>query len=446
MKLKYNYLLLIPTLLFTMSACELLDLEPADEIPAEQTYKNKKGIEKGILGSYSELQSLSYYGKSFLITSDLAADNLTHPTDATQADYASVDNNTLKAENGVVDGIWSSCYSAINAVNVVIDKIPAIQDMTDNEKNAALGELYFLRALNHFNLMNYFGEIPIKTKPTEGTAGLIVAKNSISEVYTQIITDLTFAEENLNASASTKIRATKFAAKALLARVYLYQKNYALAYAKADDVIKNGGYTLLPDYASIFTADGSAETIFEVDFTETDRSRIAEFNFPKTLNGRAEVKPDPGLIAAYKPLDERLGASIAITGTYAYAKKQNDLSLGDQNVIVLRLAEMYLIKAEAEVNLPTAVISNVQSYINEIRHRANLADTDAATIAELKLAIENERRLEFAFEGHRWFDLVRTNRAVDVLPGVTKVTQTLFPIPLSEINTNSAMKQNLGYN
>ena len=218
------------------------------------------------------------------------------------------------------------------------------------------------------------------------------------------------------------------------------------AYAKADDVIQHGGYVLLPDFATVFSGDGSAETIFEVEFNELDRTRIAEFNFPKTLNGRAEVKADPGLVATYTSSDERLATSIAYNGTYAYAKKQNDLSLGNQNVIVLRLSEMYLIKAEAEANMPTAVISNIQSALNEIRHRANLGDTDAATISELLLAIEQERRLEFAFEGHRWFDLVRTNRAVDVLPGVTKATQMLFPIPLSELNTNSLMTQNTGYN
>ena len=443
---RYFKQLIFISLLGILPACDVLDVNPYDKITDEQAYKNKAGIEKGILGSYSELQSLSYYGRAYLISSDLAADNLTHPTDATQADYAEIDNNTLLAENGVADGIWSAVYSAINVANVVIDKVPAMTDMTDTEKNTALGELYFLRALNHFNLMNYFGAIPVKTKPTVGTSGLDVAKNTTEEVYAQIIADLTFAESHLDPATSTKTRATKYAATALLARVYLYQKNYALAYAKADDVILHGGYTLLPDYASVFSSDGSAETIFEVEFNQLDRTRIAEFNFPKTLNGRAEVKVDPALLSAYLPDDERKAVSTAASGTYVYAKKQNDLSLGDQNVIVLRLAEMYLIKAEAEANMPTAVISGIQSNLNTVRHRAGLGDTDAATISELKLAIEKERRLEFAFEGHRWFDLVRTNRAVDVLPGVSNANQMLFPIPLSELNTNSLMIQNTGYN
>ncbi len=294
--------------------------------------------------------------------------------------------------------------------------------------------------------MNYFGAIPIKITPTIGTGNLNVEKNPVSEVFTQIIADLTYAEANLTASASTKTRASKYAATALLARVYLYQKNYTLAYQKANDVIKNGGYTLLPNFSTIFASDGSAETIFEVEFDQINRNRIAEYNFPKTLNGRAEVKPDPGLIAAYTPTDTRLATTFAYSGANAYANKYNDLSLGDKNVIVLRLAEMYLIKAEAEAHLSTGLISNVQGNINNIRHRANLTDTDAATMPDLLLAIEKERRLEFAFEGHRWFDLVRTNRAIGLLPNLTKSYQMLFPIPLSELNTNTKMTQNTGYN
>ena len=443
---KYCYQLIVLSFLAGMAACNTLDVEPADKITAEQAFKNKAGIEKGILGSYSELQSLSYYGRAYLITSDLAADNLVHPTDATAADYAEIDNNVISTENGVVDGIWSSIYSAINVANSVIDQVPGMAGMTDDEKAAALAELYFLRGLNHFNLMNYFGAIPIKTTATVGTNNLNIARNTTSEVFTQIITDLTYAEAHLTASASTKTRASKYAATALLARVYLYQGNYALAYEKANDVITKGGYTLLPAFSDIFAADGSAETIFEVEFDASDRNRIAEYNFPKVLNGRGEVKPDPDLVSAYAASDKRFAASIADSVTYNYAKKYNDLSLGDKNVIVLRLAEMYLIRAEAEAHLSTGVISNVQADINTIRNRAGLANTDAATLSDLLLVIEKERRLEFAFEGQRWFDLVRTNRAIDVLPNVKKTYQMLFPIPLSEINSNSKMTQNPGYN
>ena len=448
MKLIYKYINLpiLITLFAGLSACNVLDVEPADEISAEEAFKDKSDIEKGIIGSYSELQSLSYYGRSYLIFSDLAADNLDHPTDATSSDYAEIDNNVLLSNNSSIDGIWASIYSAINVDNSIMDKIPGMKDMSDEEKAEAMGELCFLRALNHFNLMNYFGAIPVKTKPTIGIENLDAGRDDTSKVFAQIISDLTYAESNLKASASTKIRATKYAATALLARVYLYQKNYELAYKKANEVITSGGYTLLDNFGDVFADDGSAETIFEVEFNELDRNRIAEYNFPKSLNGRGEVKPNQGLIDSYEADDERKAATI-FSGSTGYAIKYDDLSKGADNVIVLRLAEMYLIRAEAEAHLSNGVVANVQSTINTIRNRAGLSNTNASTMNDLLLVIENERRLEFAFEGHRWFDLVRTNRAMGVLPNVTKSSQQLFPIPLSELNTNKSpdMTQNPGY-
>ncbi len=356
-----------------------------------------------------------------------------------------MDNNAILPENTSVDGIWSVIYDGINVANNVIVQVPKMSDMTDAEKNKALGELYFLRALHHFNLMNYFGAIPVKTTPTVGVENVNVPRDPVDAVYTQIIQDLRFASENLPAGG-LKIRASKHAANALLARVYLYKKDYENAIAYATQVIDNGGYGLQENYADIFASEGTPESIFEVDFTALDRNRIAEYNFPLTLNGRREVEPATDLIAAYTAPDERKAASIALAGALPYAIKYDDLSTGSDNFIVLRLAEMYLIRAEARANL-NGPADLIRDDLNTIRNRANLADVSTSSYPELLAAIESERRLEFAFEGHRWFDLVRTGRAVDVLPTVTSANQTLFPIPLSELlsNTNPGMTQNPGY-
>ncbi len=432
-----------------MSAgCDVLDVKPTDSIPAEAVFKNKAGIERGIVGSYSSLQSLSYYGRTFYLFGDLAADNLEHPADATNSDYGEVDNNSILPENGSVDGIWAGIYDGINVANNVIVKVPGMTDMTNAEKNQALGELYFLRALNHFNLVNLFGNIPIKIAPTVGVDKLDASRDPVNEVYNQIIIDLKFAEDNLLPSASKKIRASRYAATALLARVYLYNKEYDLAWEKANDVISDGGYALLPDFNSIFSSDGSAETIFEIDFIEVDRNRIAEYNFPKSLNGRREVQPTSNLISAFEPGDIRKNASIAYDGTNAYANKYIDLSKGEDNVIVLRLAEMFLIRAEAEANKTSPNLTAVAADIDTIRGRSNLGQTTAVTKNDLLLAIEQERRVEFAFEGQRWNDLVRTGRAIAVIPTVSNSNKTLFPVPLSELQTNKSpeMIQNPGYN
>ncbi len=424
-------------------ACDVLDVKPLTSIPAEDALKDKKGIDKAVRGAYTSFQGLSYYGRTFLIFSDLAADNLENPIDGTAADYRQVDNNNILPENGAVGSIWGIAYEGINAANNVIAAVPDVPDMTDAEKNNAIGESSFIRALNHFNLVNLFGAVPLKTEPTSGTANLSAPRSSVESVYTQIINDLKFAESNITVTAKT--RASRYAAKALLARVYLYHGDYALAAAKATEVIE-GPFDLV-DYAEIFGDDGSGETIFEIDFTDLSRNRIAEYNFPKTLNGRREVAPTTDLLDAYESGDVRYDASLAFAGQLPYAIKYDDLSIGADNVIVLRLAEMYLIRAEALARSNSNDLQAIRDDIDVIRNRADLPGTPANTLTDLLRAIEKERRVEFAFEGHRWFDLVRTQRAVDVLPNVNNNNQMLFPIPLGELltNTDPQMTQNPGY-
>lgn len=439
-------IILITLILCTALSCDVLDVEPQNSISAEEAFKTKEDIEKGILGAYASFQSLSYYGRTYGIFSDLSADNLSHPLDATATAYAEVDNNNILPENGSVDGIWSIAYDGINVANNVIDKVPTIAEMTEDEKNEALAELYFIRALNHFNLLNYFGGVPIKVAPTVGVNNLDAPRNSVEEVYSQIINDLIFATENLP-SSGPKIRANTYTAKALLAKVYLYKQDYPNAKMLSSEVISDGNYTLLPNYSDVFAADQSAESIFEISFSELERNRIAEYNFPTSLNGRREVEPSQDLLDAFESGDERFEASIAFEGDKAYAIKYDDLSLGTDNVIVLRIADMYLIRAEAEANLSAPNVSSVQADINEIRLRANLQPTSESSITQLLRIIEDERRIEFAFEGQRWFDLVRTDRAISVLPNVNSINQTLFPIPTDEIQTNNSpgMVQNPGY-
>jgi starch-binding outer membrane protein, SusD/RagB family len=429
-----------------LASCDVLDVKPQNAIQGNDAFKDKAGIERGVLGAYTPFQYLSYYGRTFLIFSDLAADNLESPADATAAEYREVDNNNILPENGSVSGIWGAAYEGINIANNVMVKVPEMADMTDDEKNKALGELHFIRALNHFNLLNYFGAIPIKTSPTVGTAALNVPRAPVSDVYDQIIDDLIFAETNLPVS-SVKTRASRYAATALLARVYLYKGDYDLAIEKATEVIDNGGYALLDNYALVFS-DASAESIFEIDFVVLSRNRIAEYNFPKPdpLNGRREVAPTTSIVNAYTTGDERYEASLKFLGALPYAVKYDDIATGADNFIVIRLAEMYLIRAEAEAKLEGDV-SAIQNDLNEIRDRANVSPSSATAYATLLTQIEQERRVEFAFEGHRWFDLVRTGRATALLTNVTNANKTLFPIPLSEILTNKhpQMTQNPGY-
>lgn len=433
-------------LISVLTSCDVLDVDPTNSIPASEAFKTKGDVDRGILGAYNSLQSLSYYGRTYQIFSDLAADNLVHPPNATATSYAEVDNNNILPENESVDGIWTAIYDGLNVANNVIAKIPALSFLAEEEKNKALAELYFLRALNHFNLMNYFGAIPLKTKPTVGLADINAGRVPTEEVYNSIISDLTFAVQYLPQSSSLKIRATRGAAEALLARVFLYKKDYNNAVVYSGKVINEGGYTLPDNYADIFAGDESPESIFEVDFTALDRNRVAEYNFPLTKNGRGEVAPDPVFVNSYDAADERKAVTFAYSGTAPYVIKYDDLSTGSDNIIVIRLAEMYLIRAEALARL-NGNANDILNDLNRIRRRAGVTDITTNNISELITIIENERRFELAFEGHRWFDLVRTGKALDLLPNVKDIDQTLFPIPQSEIltNNNPDMKQNPGY-
>lgn len=439
----FIYIILSTVLVFS---CDVLDVEPQNSISAENAFKTKDDIDKGILGAYASFQSLSYYGRTYPIFSDLAADNLSHPIDATAIEYAQVDANNLLPENATNSNMWALIYDGINVANNVISKVPSIEDMTTQEKNQALAELYFVRALNHFNALVYFGDIPLVLTPTVGANGLDKPRVPTDEVYAQLINDLNFAADNLPAGGP-KTRTSKYAAMALLSRVLLYSENYEQAAMVASEVIDNGDYTLLENYAEIFSEEETGESIFEIAFTALERNRIAEYNFPRSLNGRREVKPAEDLLEAYEENDERFEASIGFEATEAYAIKYDDISIGAENFIVLRLAEMYLIRAEANAKGAAPNPNEIKSDLNEIRSRAGLPALTTNNVTQLIAAIERERRVEFAFEGHRWFDLTRTNRAEAVLPDVTNNNQTLFPIPFDEIQTNNDpdMVQNPGY-
>ncbi len=436
--------------LFILTSCsKMLDIEPTDAISSSEAIKDKAGLEKATTGAYDALQQVGLYGRNRVILGDLAADNLKWT--GTTLDYGQVDQNQVPIDNSFVEGMWAGAYDGINRVNNILVALPGIGDLTDSERAAFEGDALFLRALFHFELLTYFGGVPVKTTPTLDVEQVEQARNTLEEVYERVIADLTEAEGKLPApAAAADGRASSFAATALLARVYLTRfhaldnpQDAAMAISKADEVINSGEFSLAPEFGLLF-AGPSDEIIFKVVFSVQDRNRLAEYNFPRSLAGRYEVGPEDDIIQDWDPADSlRLSESIAVdsTGVY-YAFKYRDLSGGSDPVFVVRLAEMYLIKAEG-LAYTNGEEGAIRQNIDIIRSRAGLSPTPASNYNEYKLAIENERRFEFAFEGHRWFDLVRTGRAVIVL-GIDP-NFVLYPIPLSEMTTNGAMEQNPGY-
>jgi hypothetical protein len=437
-------------LAFSIMSCnKILDVKPTDSVSAEDAITNKAGVEHALLGSYNALQATGLYYLNAIVVGDVAADNLTHT--GTMMEYGHIENKPIPAENSIVEGMWSGAYNGLNCVNNILVKLPGVSGLTPAEADNYEGEALFIRALLHYYLATYFGGVPIQTQPTLDLSHIDIARNTLAEVYTQVITDLTTAKAKLS-TTKIKGRANSYAASALLAKVYLSkyqilgdQPSASLAIAEASRVINEGGYLLAADYADLFNpANDMSESVFEVVFDEQNYTRLAQYFFSRDLSGRYEFAPESELMLSYEAADTmRYDATIAYTDkNQPYGFKYIDVSGGTDHVYVFRLAEMYLIRAEAMI-YSGAGDDIILEDINRIRLRAGLSNTTATSTDELKIALENECRHEFAFEGHRWSDLVRTKRAVDVL-GIDE-KYTLFPIPLSEMQTNKLMKQNPGY-
>jgi hypothetical protein len=438
-----------------LGACDVLDVKPYHSIPADEAITNAQQAESALLGCYDALQSGGYYGLNYTAFGDLTTDNLTHV--GVTVTWVEFDNNNILADNGLVESTWASIYDLLNRVNNAIYNIPLIDEtkMSGEAKDLALAELRFLRALAHYDLMRLFGPVPLREQPVNtDEQSLNPARNTVEEVLLSINNDLDFAIETLP-DAIIRGRASGPAAKALKARValhqfYITQNNDFLSTAieMASQVIDHPSLELEADFAALFNNENenNSESVFQVAFNDQDRNLTARYFAHTSIEGRYEFAPTAAYIDAFDTADMRKEATVKMAGTAPYATKFNDVASGTDPVYVLRLAEMYLIRAEANTLLQGNV-DDILADINMIRQRAGLPATNITNYEGLKIEIETQRKKEFAFEGHRWFDLLRTGRAIQVLEKVTNENQLLFPIPQAEIiaNDNPGMYQNNGY-
>jgi len=441
-----------------LSACsDVLDVPPTDEVPSATAIADAAGARAALAGAYAGLQADGLYGHTIVDWTEVLSDNLRFV--GTFDNYAEADANALRADNFSVESIWNAAYDAINRVNEILQKVPNVPDLAQAEKDQIMGEAHFLRALQYHNLVKMWDGVPLRLVPVQTAAeAAAITRASAGEVYTQILADLAQAKTLIPAGASDTRQATFGAAVALEARVKLYQQDWAGAEAAAA-AVEAEGYALAPNFADLFEETGSntSEDIFRITFLPTQSQSVGFYYLPKALGGRYEDAPTTGtagIIAAfhpasggnislYNPTDERGIWSISLAGTRTYAAKFKNPS-GDEDLHVIRLGEVILIRAEALARLnrlPEAVAE-----YNRLRVRAGLAPdpTTALTQAGVLAAIARERRLELAFEGDRWPDLVRTGSAVPLM-GIPAF-QTLLPIPQGEIDTTiPSLTQNPGY-
>ena len=443
-----------------LGACtSVLDVPPTSSVPADAAIADAPGARAALAGAYAALQANGLYGHTIIDWTEVLSDNLQHV--GTFDDYADADANILRADNFSVAAIWNAAYDAINRNNQILQKVPNLTDLPSAEKNEILGEAHFLRALEYHDLVRLWGGatggVPLRLEPVTSAAdAATITRSTTAQVYTQILSDLAQAEQLITAGRSQTRQGSLGAAFAIEARVRLYQQDFAGAEAAAAKV-EAMGYSLAPNFSDLFDATGNntTEDIFRVTFTPTQSNLVGFYYLPKPLGGRYEDAPtigtagiiaafDPaslGNIANYNPTDARGIWSISRSGTKTYAAKFRN-SAGDEDLHVIRLGEVILIRAEALARLnrlPEAVAE-----YNRLRVRAGVAADPVVglTQAGVLAAVARERRLELAFEGDRWADLVRTG--VAIVLGVP-AQQTLLPIPQAEIDVAPNITQNPGY-
>jgi hypothetical protein len=441
--------LLISGTLFFSSCSKFLDENPNNAIPSETAITDVGTARAAILGAYDGLQG--YYAGNYPTLGTITADNVVF--NGTLSQYLQLDQNAIPTDNVTTVAAYQGIYKTINSANSVIAYVPAVTDplLTAAEKSKILGEAYFIRAIAYFDLGRGWGGVQLQLKPTADINSVKgIKRSTLDQTYDQVLADLIEAEKLLPEDATTRNRAQKSTARALRARLHLYRKQWAEAENYASQVISNTAKYELIAYKSFFTAPFlSRESVLELTFSANDRNSFWNLWYPSSAGGQYTLKPSNGIVT--KLNNAAIGGArntvLAGTGSNVYGALYNTSSTSTDPAYVIRFAELYLIRAEARAQQNKLVgADGAIADLNAVRTRANVAATTAVTQQEVLLAIEEENSVEFAFEAHRWFDLVRTERAGAVL-GLNNKNFWLFPLPYSDVLSDPDLegKNNPGY-
>ena len=464
----YRFLALATILFFIvpLNGCKkLLDVNPSTaQILSSDVFTDSLTTQSAIAGMYNALapqgQTTTPYRFTLSSLPGLSADEMQF----IGTTYDTFINNSLLSSDANVALIWSVSYAAIYNANSIIKGVATSSNISAKFKTQATAEAMFIRALSYFYLTNLFGDVPL-VLTTDVKQNSSLPRTAVSTIYAQIITDLKFAQANLRSdysiSANSRIRVNSWAADAMLARVYLYTGDWANAETQASLVINNTALFSLPkDLTKVFTP-ASTEAIFQIANDANGYTWYASNVTPNAVTHIPTYVMTPDLVNHFEAGDARKSAwtgSIVYNGvtyTYPYKYKNITPSANAEYYTVLRLAEQFLIRAEARAN--QANISGAVADINIIRGRARVTSTDLpdypATISKSDCLadIAKERRIELNCEwGHRWFDLKRTGNINMVLeaakPNFWKPAASLYPIPAAQVIIDGNLTQNPGYN
>lgn len=457
MKLKnIIQILVVGSLAIAPGCTKKLDLKPFQSIDAATAITTPGDVEAALIGAYSVLAGGQLYGTNLLMLADLQAAETYLSWRGTFQGQRQVSLKNMTRDNAEASRTWIAAYRAINMANIVLENISVVKDA--DQKDQYEGEALFIRGIMHFELVRYFAKpwgasaandhagIVVKTKATYNEE-TVAARSTVKAAYDQVIADLTTAVNKLPDSRDG-VRADKYAALAFLARVYLQQADYAKALAAANEVIESGNYSMANDIMEPFTKDLSDETIWEIEQdvqnnAGTSNDGMATFYASYPGIGRADVRVEASFVNSYDAADTRRAEWYYI-GTGArpgnwYTAKWNAF---EQNLPIIRIAEMYLIRAECNLRLGSTVGDTPENDLAQVRNpaRVGLAVITSPTLAD----VLQERIYELAFEGVRIHDIKRLKGSTGTFQW--NADMLVFPIPQREVDASrGVIQQNPGY-
>lgn len=431
--------------LFGLTACtSFLEVEPKSSISGESVIVDETSAKAALNGAYSALRD--YYSVNYQSIAYLSGDNIEWT--GSQSQVQEFINHRVKPENATISSTWSGIYKTINRANSIIKTLKTIssESISTTVRNQVLGQALAIRGLAYFDLVRVWGGVPIITEPTDRVGQNVgIPRATAEETYLQVLSDLNEAE-GLLPSTTDRFSITKKTVQALKARYFLYRKEWQQAQSYASLLIDDPEYELVNPYYNFFVDNvvGTKESVFELFYSANELNPHRGQWQPQNNGGTRQWAPNAALVTLLND-PTKGGARSALI-----AKDNQDRWYGNlyyrspatDPTYIVRIAELFLIRAEARAQLNQ--IEAAQQDLNRVRSRAQLQPLNFESKEDLLIAIEEERRLEFALEAHRWFDLVRTGRAKSVL-GFTEDYKLLLPIPYSQILADHVLKQNPGY-
>jgi starch-binding outer membrane protein, SusD/RagB family len=446
---------ILGTLLLFSSSCEdVLNPEPIDLLTNDIVLNEPRDVGNVEIGLYSAFRNIA---PATVIAGDFTADMLIH--NGTFSQYRELGTKQISSANASVAALWGAIYNTVYIANFILERLPEVEGVPTAQRNQVMGTAHFLRGYAYFIALYSFGGVPEVTT-TDIETNRNIPRATESDILTLIEDDYNEALGTVPGQPVNAGYVGKFAVSAALARFHLYQGNWTQAQQFATDVIDSEEYELELDFSSIVEEDFTNEAILEVGYTlADDPGTNGNFGLNNLFVGRREIIPSNQVVVALATSEsgDRFSsmnfdlANLSGNDNGWSVAKYGTADADNNNVVVFRLAEMYLIRAEARTELENVTgVNSAQTDINALRTRANAPTVGSVSKSQMLRLIEEERRYELAFEGHRWYDLVRTGRAQEVMSAFSVNWRSDFerwPIPQREIQNNPALvgDQNPGY-